>query len=597
MWQEGFGCVGSITMESRSIFAFFWKHIKPYKRYYAVMLIPTVCTSFYPFAYNYSIKLLLDVLSELNTLLDYQRIIFPIALFLGANFSLEVIWRLSHVAAWKSMPYVRRSFLLAAYDYVQHHSYYYFQNNFTGAITSKVKGILNGYDHLWSELHHGIGLVGLKILVNITVLMMVNTQLGLFLCVWSLLFFAIMYKLSQKLDQLAFAESESKHTLIGQVSDKLMNIFSIFAFAAHTRELELLDKHIKHDFIPKQVALYKYDFKIQLIGGLLYILKFTFILLYTIYLKTRGLISIGDFAFVLGLTLTLSEDMWRATMSFQDVLREVGDLKSAFLILHEKQDNRDLPTAQPLRITSPTIEFRHVYFNYPTAEVIFKDLTLTIAAGEKVGVVGHSGAGKSSLFNLLMRYFICPQGKILIDGQDIRLVTEESLRNQIAVIPQDTILFHRTLLDNLMYGSPQATEKEVVEACKKAHIHDFIMSLPDKYQTYAGERGVKLSGGQRQRIAIARAILKNASILLLDEATSALDSQTEKLIQKSLNTFIGSKQQTVIAIAHRLSTLKNMDRIIVFDKGTIVEQGTHQELVHRPSSLYSKLWKLQIQEV
>jgi len=596
MWQEGLGCVGSITMKSTSIFGFFWKHVKPYKWYYAVMLIPTVFTSFYPFAYNYSIKLLLDVLADMPTLLSYQRIVGPIALFLGANFSLEVIWRLSHVAAWKSLPYVRRSFLLDAYDYVQHHSYYYFQNNFTGAITSKVKGILNGYDRLWSEFHHGIGLVGLKIVVNISVLMMVNTQLGLFLCGWSILFFGIMYKLSQKLDRLAFAESESQHALIGQVSDKVMNVISIFAFAAHKRELQLLDKHIKHDFVPKQLALYKYDFKIQLIGGVLYIFKFAFILLYAIYLKTQGLISIGDFAFVLGLTLALSEDMWRATMSFQDVLREIGDLKSAFSILFEKQENLDLPIAQPLRITSPTIEFRHVSFNYPTAELVFKDLNLTIVAGEKIGVVGHSGAGKSSLFNLLLRYFTCSQGQILIDGQNINLVTEASLRAKIAVIPQDTILFHRSLLDNLRYGNPEATEKEVMEACKKAYIHDFIMSLPEQYKTHAGERGIKLSGGQRQRIAIARAILKHAPILLLDEATSALDSQTEKLIQKSLNTLMGSKQQTVIAIAHRLSTLKYLDRIIVLDKGTIVEEGTHEQLVHNPSSLYSKLWKLQIQE-
>lgn len=596
MWQEGSGCVGSITMESRSIFAFFWKYIKPYKWYYVVMLIPTVFSGFYPFAYNYSIKLLLDALAGQHQSLNFQNLLVPILLFIGANLGIEFIWRISHIAAWKSLPHVRKSFLLQAYDYVQHHSYQYFQNNFTGALTSKIKGILNGHDQLWSELHHGIGLAVLKILINISFLMMVNAHLGIFLCIWSMLFFIIIFKLSKKLDRLAFAESESQHKMIAQIADKVMNIISIFAFAAHKRELKLLDKHVSHDFIPKQVALYKYDFKIQVIGGILYVIKLTFILLYTIYLKTKGLISIGDFALVFGLTLTLTEDMWRAATSFQDVLREIGDLKSAFSILHEKQDNLDLPLAQSLRITSPIIEFKHVYFNYPSTEVVFQDLNLTIAAGEKVGVVGHSGAGKSSLFNLLMRYFICPQGQILIDGQNVNLVTEESLRNHIAVIPQDTILFHRTLLENLRYGNPEATEKEVIEACKKAYIHDFIMSLPDKYQTYAGERGIKLSGGQRQRIAIARAVLKNAPILLLDEATSALDSQTEKLIQKSLNTLMGSKQQTVIAIAHRLSTLKNMDRIIVLDKGSIVEQGTHEQLVRTPASLYSKLWKLQIQE-
>jgi ATP-binding cassette subfamily B protein len=192
-----------------------------------------------------------------------------------------------------------------------------------------------------------------------------------------------------------------------------------------------------------------------------------------------------------------------------------------------------------------------------------------------------------------MRYFTCEKGEILISGQNISQVTQETLRQQIAVIPQDTLLFHRTLLDNLRYGNPEASEKEIFEACKKAYIHDFIMSLPKKYQTYAGERGLKLSGGQRQRIAIARAILKNAPILLLDEATSALDSHTEKLIQKSLDMLISDKRQTVVAIAHRLSTLKHMDRIIVLDRGLIVEQGTHEQLIEQPESLYSRLWKLQ----
>jgi ATP-binding cassette subfamily B protein len=583
-------------MDAKFIFLFFWKHIKPYKWYYAAMLTPTVFASLYPLSYHYSIKLLLDVLAEVNHSLDYERIIAPIILFLSANIGIEAIWRFSQMAAWRSLPYVRRSILLYTYDYVQHHSYYYFQNSLTGSVTSKIKGVLSGYDRLWSEVHHGIGLVGLKILINISILMTVNAQVGLFLCIWSMAFFIIMYRLSQKLDRLAFAESESQHALIGKVSDKLMNITSIFAFAAQKTELNLLDKHVKEDYIPKQVGLYKYDFKIHLIGGALYIVKFAFILLYTIYLKTQGLITIGDFAFVLGLALTLSEDMWRATMSFQDILREIGDLKSAFSILQEKQKVLVLPPAQPIIITSPSIEFRNVDFSYPSKEIVFQNLNLTIAAGEKIGVVGRSGAGKSSLFNLLLRYFTCTKGQVLIDGQDINLMTEDSLRSHIAVIPQDSMLFHRTLIDNVRYGNQHATEKEVIEACKKAYIHDLIMTLPEKYQTFAGEKGTKLSGGQRQRIAIARAILKNAPILLLDEATSALDTQTEKLIQKSLQTLMEGKKQTVIAIAHRLSTLKNMDRIIVLDNGAIVEQGTHEKLINERASLYSKLWNLQIQD-
>lgn len=558
------------------------------------MFLPPLCTSFYPFANNYAIKLLLDALIRLDISLDYKQIVMPITFFLVAHLSLDIIWRIGQIASWKSLPYVRRSILLEVYDHVQHHSYHYFQNNFTGIITSKIKGILNGHDKLWAEIHHGIGLVCLKILVNTSVLVVLSTQLGLFVYGWSIVFLTVMFQFSKKLDHLAFAESESKHTLIGKISDNIMNIVTIFAFSAQASELKLLNKHLSHDFIPKQKALYKYDFKIQCIGSILYSIKFAFILLYTIHLRMQGVISIGDFALILGLTLVLSEDMWKISISLQDILREVGDLKSAFTILYQNQMRDQIPTDKlaELQITSPKIEFKHVYFNYPTGELVFKDLNLTIAAGEKIGIVGYSGAGKSSVFNLLMRYFNCQGGHILVQDQDINLFTKESLRNQITIVPQEPILFHRTILDNLQYGNPEATEAEIIEACKKAHIHDIIMRLPDKYLTYTGERGLKLSGGQRQRIAIARAILKNAPILLLDEATSALDSQTENLIQKSLEIFMKNDNKTVIAIAHRLSTLKNVDRIVIFESGVIVQQGTHEELIHT-SELYRKLWKIQ----
>lgn len=310
-------------------------------------------------------------------------------------------------------------------------------------------------------------------------------------------------------------------------------------------------------------------------------------------LRINGAISIGDFAFVFGIALVVAEDIWMATTSLQDFSRSMGDLKSALSILQIPHQNTDVKNAKHLIVEKAIIEFKNVTFGYSEQNNVFNNLNLVIQLGEKVGLVGHSGSGKSSLLNLLMRYFITTQGQIYIDNQNIHEVTQDSLRENIAVIPQDTLLFHRTLMENIRYGNPNATDAEVIDASKKAHIHDYIMQLPDQYNGYVGERGIKLSGGQRQRIAIARAFLKNAPILILDEATSALDSQTEKLIQNSLNTLIKDKRKTVIAIAHRLSTLKHMDRIIVLDKGMIVEQGTHQELSRLEGSLYKKLWTLQ----
>lgn len=579
-------------MQNKSILSFFWQHIKPYKWLYLVMLFAPLVSGFYPLAYNYAIKLFLDTMAA-PIPLTYHVILLPIMLFMGAQLILEIVWRISNIALWHSEPYVRRSILLKSYNYVQHHSYLFFQNNFTGAISSKLKGILDGYDKFWAEMHHGLLPRVLKSLIGLCALSIVSLNLGLFVFIWTVVYVPWMYKLSSKINELSFEETESRHAIIGQISDKISNIISLFAFASRKRELQTLDHQISHDFIPKQIRVYKYHFKFQIVGGLLYLIMLGFILFYMIHLRMIGAISIGDFAFVFGITLVVAEDIWLATVSLQDFSRAMGDLKSALSILNAPQENLDRKNAQPLVIKSPTIEFKNVRFGYDGKNAVFKDLNLLVKSGEKIGLVGHSGAGKSSLVNLLLRYFTNDKGEILISGQNINDVTQDSLRENIAVIPQDTLLFHRTLMENIRYGKPVATDEEVIEASKKAHLHEFIMQLPERYQSYVGERGLKLSGGQRQRIAIARAILKDAAILVLDEATSSLDSHTEQLIQDSLNFLIEDKRKTVIAIAHRLSTLKHMDRIIVLDKGTIIEEGAHNKLIHNEHSLYKKLWELQ----
>ena len=277
----------------------------------------------------------------------------------------------------------------------------------------------------------------------------------------------------------------------------------------------------------------------------------------------------------------------------------MGDLKSAFSILQIPQENLDHPDAELLHTTHPDIQFKNVSFEYEddedeeTDNFVLKDLSLTIKSGEKVGIVGKSGAGKSTIVKLLLQFFKHSSGEIIIGDQKIDEITQESLRSHIAVIPQDTILFHRSIIDNIRYGRQNATDEEITEACQKAHIYKSIMKMPKQYDTMVGELGVKLSGGQKQRIAIARAILKNAPILILDEATSALDSRTESMIQDSLNFFIQDSQKTVIAIAHRLSTLKHMDRIIFLADGKIAEEGTHEELLKKENGLYKKLWEHQ----
>jgi ATP-binding cassette subfamily B protein len=253
-------------------------------------------------------------------------------------------------------------------------------------------------------------------------------------------------------------------------------------------------------------------------------------------------------------------------------------------------DVQDVLSAKQLTVSKGAIEFKKVDFGYNATRKILREISLSIKPGEKIALVGSSGAGKSTVTKLLLRLFNLNKGKILIDGQDIAKVTQDSLRQNIALVPQDPILFHRSLKDNIRYGKPDATEEELIAASKQAHCHEFITALPEGYDSLVGERGVKLSGGERQRVAVARAILMNAPILILDEATSSLDSESEALIQDALTKLMEGK--TVIAIAHRLSTIMQMDRIIVMQEGRILDEGKHEDLLTR-DGLYKSLWSIQ----
>lgn len=310
-----------------------------------------------------------------------------------------------------------------------------------------------------------------------------------------------------------------------------------------------------------------------------------------IHLYGKGLISIGDFALILGLSMELGHMMWYTMFQVDQFNQALGKCRQSLRALILPHDIQDKNEATQLIVTEGQIDFVQVKFHYRGTETLFQNKSVTIAAGQKVGLVGYSGSGKSTFVNLILRLYEVVDGQILIDGQDIRDVTQHSLRRAIAMIPQDPTLFHRSLLDNIRYGRPDATDEEVIAASEKAHAHEFISQLPQGYGALVGERGVKLSGGQRQRIAIARAILKNAPILMLDEATSQLDSITESNIQASLWELMQHK--TTLVIAHRLSTLLQMDRILVFDKGHIVEDGTHAQLL-KQGGLYKTLWDAQV---
>ncbi len=301
--------------------------------------------------------------------------------------------------------------------------------------------------------------------------------------------------------------------------------------------------------------------------------------------------SVGDFALVLGLSIEVGYMSWWTMEQIDELNKAIGKCTQSLHKLFTPLEIQDKKDAQDLQITSGQISFNNVTFHYKSTTPLFFNKTITIAAGQKVGLVGYSGSGKSTFVNLILRVYDVTDGQILIDGQNIGAVKIDSLHKNIAMIPQEPLLFHRSLLENIRYGKISATDEEVIHAAKKAHAHEFIEKLSQGYNTLVGERGIKLSGGQRQRIAIARAILKNAPIFILDEATSQLDSLTEHDIQASLWELMQNK--TTIVVAHRLSTLLNMDRIIVFAQGKIAEDGTHNELLLR-GGLYKTLWDAQV---
>jgi ABC-type multidrug transport system fused ATPase/permease subunit len=304
----------------------------------------------------------------------------------------------------------------------------------------------------------------------------------------------------------------------------------------------------------------------------------------------RGELTVGDFVliqtYLIGAFMRLL-GMNRELRGFNDAFADAGEMAAILTAPHEVTDR---PGARTLKVSAGAVTFERVGFHFHDNRTVLEGLDLSIAAGERVALVGPSGAGKSTITKLLLRLYDLKNGSITIDGQNIAEVTQDSLREAIAFVPQEPVLFHRTLMENIRYGRRDASDEEVIAAAKKAHCHEFIAALPDGYETYVGERGIKLSGGERQRVAIARAILKNAPILVLDEATSSLDSESEHLIQDALEVLMRGK--TVIVIAHRLSTIMKMDRIVVLEGGRVVADGTHNELLAQ-KGLYHKLWSIQ----
>lgn len=488
----------------------------------------------------------------------------------------------------KLFPNLREDVMSKMFNYLNQHSHHFFQNNFSGSLINKITDMQSGVIDILSNLDD-IYAQTLGLSVAVITLLFIHPIFAVILVGWAFSFLAITFLFLKPIQQLSHVFAESKTSVVGKMVDSITNIFNVRLFNRHVDENRYIQQSIKHA-VQQDRAMQSKIIKMRLCWDISIIFLMGLNLFILVYMYSNNRVSIGDFAFVISLSNTILWNLWFIASQFVSFSEQIGICKQALSIISLPHEIIDTHNAKPLLISKGRIKFHDVTFHYDEGAHLFKNKNIVIEAGQKIGLVGFSGSGKSTFVNLILRLFEVESGEITIDDQNINQITQKSLREQIALIPQDITLFHRSLMDNIRFGKPDATNEEVFEIAKKANCHEFIIQLAQGYDTLVGERGIKLSTGQRQRIAIARAMLKNAPILILDEATSALDSITEKYIQDALDLLMQNK--TTIVIAHRLSTLSKMDRILVFDKGQIIEDGTHESLIAMHGH-YARMWQMQ----
>ena len=470
----------------------------------------------------------------------------------------------------------------------------FYQDEFAGRVSAKVMQTALSLRDVVMTLADMVTYVLVYFITSGVILATLDGWLLLPFIGWIIGFALVMRFLIPKLGRTAAAQADARSLMTGRITDAYSNITTVKLFSHGAREAAYAKQSMEEFMVTVHAQMR--------LATMLHTCSFlvnTSLTLSTtalgIWLWHQGQVGVGAVATATAMALRVNGlsqyIMWESARLFENI----GTVSDGMATLSKPQTILDKPNAPPLKVVRGEIKFDKVDFSYEAGKPLLQDFNLTIRPGEKVGLIGRSGAGKSTIVNLLLRFYEPQNGTISIDGQNVGDVTQESLRAQIGLVTQDTSLLHRSVRDNIVYGRPNATDEEMMQAARRAEAVDFIPNLSDAkgrrgYDAHVGERGVKLSGGQRQRIAIARVMLKDAPILLLDEATSALDSEVEAAIQESLDKMMDGK--TVIAIAHRLSTIAAMDRLIVLDKGHIVEQGTHTELLAQ-NGLYAKLWARQ----
>jgi len=576
------------VVTAKIIFKEYWKGIKPRKRMFWFCIFAFIMVHLIEIIVPLFYKDFFDALGGESPTADALiRIITIIAVMHLASWIMYAMafFSLTTVSA-KVMAKLKQN----AFDHLMLHSRDFFVNNFSGSLVQKVNRFSRSFEALFDILVFNIIPMTVTAIGSIIVTAFVAPVISLIIVLWAFLIIIFSYFFSRwklKYD-IGVAAADSKTT--GLLSDDIVNYSTINLFNGFSRESKNF-QDTTEDQSKKLLFTWRLSNGVNVIQEFLISAVEFIAFYYAIILWQNGQAMIGTFVLIQTYIIGIAQQLWGINRMFRGIYQSIADSKEMVEILALPHEIRDVAMAKTLTNVKGEIEYREVVFSFNGTRNVLNNIDLKIKAGEKTALVGPSGTGKTTFTGLLLRLFDPTGGAIFIDGQNIHNITLESLRANISLVPQDPVLFHRSILENIRYGKPEAADKEVFAAAKLAHCDEFVEEMPAKYQTLVGERGVKLSGGERQRVAIARAILKNAPILILDEATSSLDSQSEMLIQDALDKLMS--RCTTIAIAHRLSTIRKMDRIIVMENGTIAETGSHQSLIRKQKGTYKNLWKLQ----
>lgn len=513
-----------------------------------------------------------------------EIILFAIAVLMPGL----VLWRLGDAVIWRLEGKVTRDISQQVYNHLMNHSSSFHANNFGGSLVSNTNKLIGSYIRIADTTFYGLVPLVFNVLASAAVLFSRAPQFSIGLILFSLVYIVIAYTVSKPVRRAGTEHSIQESSQTGYLADSITNVLTIKSFAKLKREGQEFARQTEKTRSTLMKLMNRNQVQMAYFGGLNGVLKIGSLVSAIVAVIVLGS-DIAVAFLIFNYTATIVDALFNfSNTALRSYNRAIGDSSEMIRILNTEPEIKDIKDPETSRILRGEIVLNDVHFKHNDSRgYLFEGLNLKIKPGEKVGLVGRSGSGKTTLTKLLLRFSDINDGAILIDNQDISKITQDSLRESIAHVPQEPMLFHRTIAENIGYSRDNPSKKEIIAIAKESNAHEFIDQLPKGYDTLVGERGVKLSGGQRQRVAIARAMLKNAPILLLDEATSALDSESEELIQEALWRLMEGR--TAIVIAHRLSTIQKMDRIIVMDDGKIIEEGTHKELV-RQDGAYANLW-------